>query len=628
MRYGKRRKREKGQGQRPRREAAPPAASAAPGSGEAAEATQRSRGRVGLSPWWERWPGLLERELRELDRAGITYEIDDGALARGFIRLRLKTTVGGERLSLIATYPDLFPYVRFEVRAPDLDLPRHQNPFTKGLCLIGRASENWEVNDTLADFITERLPLVIDTARSEDADEVAAREEHQGEPFSDYYTYDADSICIIDSSWKLDPGIKSGELVIGLEMNPGLLLRGAVIEVRDSHGATLARIEPTVAELYPKRITGRWVRHAECIRENDPSAFLDTLASEHPHLAKLRGQVVSGGLLDVVAVIFPEELRWREEGDGWLFVARAEQGVGKGRKQIAYFARTGRAGRDDLATRVPELNILRDRVIAVVGSGGLGAPSAIELSRCGAHGLRTLDFDYFDPATGVRWPLGFPTAGLRKVSALEQFITRHYPYTKVVPFDHRIGGIPETGEEASDLEELHRLLEGADLLYDATAEVGLHHLLSDLAAERGLPYVCVSTTPGAWGGRVLRIQPGRTEGCWVCLQYATTDGTIPPPPSDPSGNVQPRGCADPTFTGTGFDVAEVALNGVRLAVSTLADGQSSAYPSTEWDVAIINFRDRSGRKIEPRWQTFKLRRHPSCLNEAAHSQGLVLRAGH
>ncbi len=91
--------------------------------------------------------------------------------------------------------------------------------------------------------------------------------------------------------------------------------------------------------------------------------------------------------------------------------------------------------------------------------------------------------------------------------------------------------------------------------------------------------------------------------------------------------MQPRGCADPTFTGAGFDVAEVALNGVRLAVSTLAGGLGDAYPDAEWDVAIISFRDEHGRRIAPRWQTFKLRRHPRCLNEAAHGQSLVRKVG-
>src|SRR5215213_8372033 len=124
MRYGKRRKRQKGQTRTS-------AASAASGAGETAEAAQRPRGGVGLRPWWERWPGLLERELRTLAEAGIIYEVDEEARARGFIRLRLTVVVGGEELSLVATYPDLFPYVRFDVRAPDLDLPRHQHPFTK-----------------------------------------------------------------------------------------------------------------------------------------------------------------------------------------------------------------------------------------------------------------------------------------------------------------------------------------------------------------------------------------------------------------------------------------------------------------------------------------------------------------
>jgi len=535
--------------------------------------------------------------------------------------------VGGEELSLVATYPDLFPYVRFDVRAPDLDLHRHQHPFTKGLCLIGRATENWEVDDTLAVFLTERLPLVLETALGEDPEEVAAREEHQGEPFSDYYPYQEDSICIVDSSWELNPMINEGELVIGLEGNSGLLLRGAILEVRDARGATLAQADPALAQLYPKRITGRWARRAEPIPEADASAFLRTLAAEHPQLGRPFRHVVGGGRLEVTALVFREEQGWRDHGDGWVFAVKAEQGAGRGRREFAYFARAGRAGRDDLAARVPEIGVLRERTIAVVGTGGLGAPSAIEFARGCVRELRTLDGDFVDPGTSIRWPFGFPAAGRKKVSSLEQFISRHYPYTKVVPFHHRIGTIAETGLEPSDLQELHRLLDGTHLLYDSSAEVGLHHLLSDLAAERAIPYICVSTTPGAWGGRILRIKPGKTEGCWMCLQHATSDGTIPRPPSDPAATVQPRGCADPTFTGTGFDVAEVALNGVRLAVSTLAGGLGGAYPDAECDVAIISFRDEHGRRIEPRWQTFKLRRHPRCLNEAAHGQSLVRKVG-
>lgn len=115
---------------------------------------------------------------------------------------------------------------------------------------------------------------------------------------------------------------------------------------------------------------------------------------------------------------------------------------------------------------------------------------------------------------------------------------------------------------------LDELLSGIDLLYDATAELGVNHLMADLAAARGIPYISISTTAGAWGGLIVRIRPDDTRGCWLCLQHRLMDETIPSPPMDPRGGVQPEGCANPTFTGTGFDVGEIALSGVRLAVST------------------------------------------------------------
>ena len=196
------------------------------------------------------------------------------------------------------------------------------------------------------------------------------------------------------------------------------------------------------------------------------------------------------------------------------------------------------------------------------------------------------------------------------IPALKGFIGANYPYTQVVATTHRIGAIRGTGP--SDLKILDELLDGADLVYDATAEVGIQHLLSDLTRERGLPYLCVSTTAGAWGGLLARIRPHQTQGCWLCLQYALTDGTIPSPPADPAGRIQPVGCADPTFTGAGFDVGQIALAGVRLAISILLADKNGGYPDVDWDVAVIALRSSDGKFFAPRYETFKLHRHPSC----------------
>jgi molybdopterin/thiamine biosynthesis adenylyltransferase len=607
MKHAKRRKREKGQ----TRTSAASAASAAPARpARPAEAAEAQAGRVGHRKWWDRWPGRLEFELEQLEAAGIPFERDEEAFAAGSVVLRMWPTVGGERVFLIARFPDFYPYVRFEVEAPELDLDHHQAPFRRNLCLIGGDTKNWHTRDTLAGFINGQLPLVLKTGRSGDRAEVDGLEEPQGEPFSVYYTAYQDSTLLIDGGWSIDNTVAAGELVIGVKEDAGEILRGAVLDVKDADGRTLGQLDPALARLYPKTLRCRWVRLDEPIREEDAGIFFGKLFSLHPSLSNPWWKHIVGGRMDVIGVLFPEEVGWRKKGDGWVFGVRLQLrgSKGYGRGDNVYLARAARAGRSDLAARVPELRALRDSKIAVAGLGGLGSPSALEFARAGAKQLRILDRDIVEPGTTVRWALGIPASGVRKADALKEFIDTNYPYTEVVPYVHQIGNVLSDGP--SDLEVLDSFLEGVDLVYDATAEVGIQHLLSALAAERGIPYVCVSTTRGAWGGLVARIRPRQTAGCWVCLQYRLEDESIPPPPADPEGGTQPAGCASPTFTGTGFDVSEIALAGVRLAVSTISAGDTGAYPDVDWDVAVVSLRE--GRLIAPRWDTFPLNQHPSC----------------
>ena len=169
------------------------------------------------------------------------------------------------------------------------------------------------------------------------------------------------------------------------------------------------------------------------------------------------------------------------------------------------------------------------------------------------------------------------------------------------------------------------MLGGASLLYDACAERGVQYFLSQVARGRGVPYVGVQGTPGGWGGMVVCVDPTRTEGCWGCLQHwlgAPADaGGIPGAPHDPKrGEVEVEGCAERTYAGANADLAEVALMGVRMAMGVLAnaanaDGTSAkvrGYPRASWDVAVLSLRDAEGELIAPRWETFDLRRHPSC----------------
>jgi molybdopterin/thiamine biosynthesis adenylyltransferase len=617
MKHGKRR-----QGKKRQAGASAPPAEAAETTGTAgsSETAEGSTSRVTLPHWYESEPGRLEFELAELEAAGIDYEVDERAKDAGVIVLSLSlTTEAGERLRLIARFPDIYPYMRFEVSAPDLSLDRHQNPLGKQLCLIGRATHNWRTTDTLASYIRERLPLVLQGARSTNPAKVAELEEHQGEPFSDYYPYRDDYMLLVEGGWKLDPVSRGGILMVGFNGRSGPGLRGAVLEVIDERGLVMAEADHSLSRLYGRQLDFRWVRCDDPIKESDLSRFFEALYARDNSLRQPRWRSVNSKNYDIVGVLFPEEHRWRQQGDGWVFAIR-EKAYGGG--QVVHFlARAGRAGMTALTERGPELRPLRECKVSIVGLGALGAPSALELARSGVAELRVLDYDYVDPATTVRWPLGLAAAGRGKVAEVNSFLADNYPHTRVVPFKHRIGALRANRTDRSDNEVLAALLNGVDLIYDASAEVGLNHLLSDLAAERCIPYISVSTTHGAWGGRLIRVRPDRTEGCWMCHQWGLLRGELPSPSADPGGEVQPAGCSDPTFTGAGFDVAEIALAGVRLGVSTLAAGEVGGYPEFDWDVAVIHLRDENGRLLaQPRWETFPLGRHRECENEQAHNR--------
>ena len=151
-----------------------------------------------------------------------------------------------------------------------------------------------------------------------------------------------------------------------------------------------------------------------------------------------------------------------------------------------YFIRAGRAGREDLSVRTPELAPLNGKTVALFGLGCIGAAIAVELARCGIGALRMLDHDYVDPATTARWPFGLAAAGALKADYLRNFIETNYPTTAVTSSVHRLGGI-NLGDQAdvpSDREVLVTMIESASLIVDATTEEGVQHFLANYARVR------------------------------------------------------------------------------------------------------------------------------------------------
>jgi molybdopterin/thiamine biosynthesis adenylyltransferase len=597
--------------------------------------------------WWERYPERLKRERQALTDTGIVFAEVQEALARGIYQLQATGAIDGERHSLLITYPDHFPFFRFEVQARDLSLREHQHPFEKNLCLLGRATDQWNTDDTAASVITRQLPSLLATARATGARESASMQQPQAEPFSDYYPY-APMCCLVDSSWPIPERTMSGTLVLGVTgvfVSPtGPLPSAAVLEVRDQAGQLLAEASSAIREAYGRRlIQGRWSRSSEAVRSNDAkTVFLR--GRELDVNGTLSWAALGGFSVQVQGILFPEEIRHRRSGDGWVFVVRVRthsrheaparqdrRSHRRGRKppwpqfrtsalpaaDSYHFSRAGRSGEADLFARIPELRPLREHTVAQFGTGCLGAASALEFARAGIGELRLLDGDVIDAATTVRWPLGLAVAGRLKVEVVAAHIREHWPHTRIGSiYQWRLGSIRNDAMQSEEA-ILDGMLRNASLVYDATAEFGVQHFLSEEARARAIPYVGVSATLGGWGGLIVRIRPGQTKGCWSCLQAARNSGLIPNPPSDPAGQVQPAGCADPTFTGASFELAQVSMQAVRVAVATLTGGTPGAFPDFDWDVAIISLRSDTGQPIGPVVTTFTLERDatcPSCRN--------------
>jgi hypothetical protein len=143
-----------------------------------------------------------------------------------------------------------------------LELPHHQNPIAKNLCLIGRSTRNWCVTDLCGDLIADQLPRVLEAGNSTDKNAAAAIEQRQAEPFGNYYWYPRDAMFLVSGGWRIDPNVKAGELALQVDPANSRSLRGAVLQVLDNRGTVLAQADSRIAACFPRKLKGAWVRVA------------------------------------------------------------------------------------------------------------------------------------------------------------------------------------------------------------------------------------------------------------------------------------------------------------------------------------------------------------------------------
>jgi len=475
---------------------------------------------------------------------------------------------------------------------------------------------------SLAWLLHEQWPIVV-AANAGDGrfPDGSLMEIDQAEPWTVYVPTEQGALVVLDGAAVPPSGCDTGPLAF-VATRPQPV--GAVVLLMSGPDDQAFLDSGTLHVTDPTSRPGWWVRlpHPPAVR--DAAGLWSAAEAVDPLIgtrgwgpAPERGPVTSrretgqGRQMQLVLLCVPEETARRATGEGWIAVARYRSEPKKPPGAPRAF-RVSRAGRDDLHRRAPELAALRGKTVVVVGTGGLGAAITQELSKLALAGLVLVDPDVVDPATAVRFGGAFRFAGLPKVAALGQLAIETQPYTRVATHQWQLGR-PGTPGDPNTSAVIRGVVAGADLVVDATAHLGAQQFLSDVARDLGVGYLQAEATDGVWGGLVALYPPGPGP-CWVCVQHHLVDGTIPALPHTTAAKVQPPGCLEPTYSGTGFDLVVIAAQAVRQAVSYLTGGSPGGYGPPADGVLTVVLRDETGAPVLPAWRTHVPGRNPACDN--------------
>jgi molybdopterin/thiamine biosynthesis adenylyltransferase len=579
-----------------------------------------------MEAWWVRYPGVLDAETQALDLWGRPWSLDEAQFSEHRLVVKVQVELCGSTHELTAFYPDSYPYFMPQVQLQGTRLPRHHNP--EGyLCLLAHDGDEWVPgHDTLASLLQQQLPALEQvTQAGADAEYVALAEEHVGEPLANFLPYmDRSAILVPD---ELPPdSVMSGQLQLLARNRPkGASYITAILkQVSEPNGIPL--VEFTAKMLaYRQQMNGFWLRLAqrpEPIGDvNARRKHLYETARDALPSFRSRLQHAAVGEEFIVGLLYPDQVEWRQTAEDWLFIwARINKAGKNGRNpsppDVEYgLVRADWAGSRSFLMRAPELAPIKSKSVLLVGVGAIGSPLALQLAKSGVSELHLVDMDVLQSGNTVRWALGSSSSGHPKTEVIASYLLSEYPHIKVAAHTFRIGVTHDNtdGSLFSDYDFLREQAKRVDLVVDATANYRVNHLLSDIARREDRPYLWLSTTPGAAGGVVGRIIPGRTDGCWHCFQHSLADGSIKPPADNGEVDVQPRGCAHATFVAAGIDSDEVSVLAARVAVATLLAQASSSGKDADfpWDVAVGEFFD-GPRRMASQWTSYQVVKHPNC----------------
>lgn len=527
--------------------------------------------------WFDRYPERLGEEVTAMAARGFSLD-EEQRNAKGRIAFTGVLEVLPEA-RVTVEYPEAFP--SFPPRVCVVPIPewvtRHVNPINGQLCLFGFDESEWRAELDGSAALDEAARLVTDV-------QVAAADDVVPEPATARYDYSLESGVLVPPHFTdlrdVQPGSHGTISWFGastLRRRGYQSTRGVVTEIRVNG-------RRYTANGYFAGLAGRFAgsnareKHGHIFWLHKPfpqipgqSDVLEALRSTIPEFP------LKGGT-HTLCFVFPEEAGRRGTyQDGWLMLRGT---IGSAWEFIRMYSFPP----ESQFERVPNLRHLASKRIAVVGVGSLGSRVAVHLAQAGVGELVLVDGAALSPGNLVRHECTIESLGMAKVDAVAVRVQAFNPRLQVLAHFHRVGEwLPDAKHQ-----DFVRDLGSCDGIVDCTGSHRVSRYLNDLLFVAGVPIIVAWVTSGAWGGELVRLLKGKS-GCYNCFATGTAPGGLAP--WDAEGEmVFPAGCDQPTFTGAGFDVAEMASIASRAVVSTLS--KESGYPDMPGDHIIWSNRNK------------------------------------
>lgn len=162
-----------------------------------------------------------------------------------------------------------------------------------------------------------------------------------------------------------------------------------------------------------------------------------------------------------------------------------------------------------------QIKLMNARVL-LVGAGGLASSAALYLAACGVGTVGIVDYDAVDASNLNRQILhGVEDIGKPKVESAKAAIGRINPDVNTITFAERISP-----------ENVLRIMEGFDVVMDASDNFATKYLLNDACFLSGKPYVFGGAV--GFDGQACVFWPKKGGPCMRCLIPEQPDSRLSP----------------------------------------------------------------------------------------------------